>query len=306
MTLVPVSAAISRSPKEASRPILLPRRRVRRPPRSPPGRRHRRARPRRCRRSLPAVLVAGALGLLRRWPLLVAHAGAPGVASSLGSSEGGPDASGRVAAWPPSAPHDVGRIRAGHHPSDGLLADRHVEGADQAAVVHDGDPVGEGEHLVEFGGDEQHRGALIALGDELGVDVLDRADVDTSGRLRRDEQVDRAIELAGDDELLLVAAGQGAGRRGDRRGADVEGAHELLGVGVDGRELQRAALGVRLGVPQVEHEVLRDGEVATSPSLLRSSGHVSDPIAQHLLAGGAGDVAASDRDPSRPRSPRAR
>ncbi len=59
---------------------------------------------------------------------------------------------------------------------------------------------------------EQHRLALVALGDELAVDVFDGADVQTAGRLHGDEQLGILVDLAGDDGLLLVAAGHAARR----------------------------------------------------------------------------------------------
>ena len=51
----------------------------------------------------------------------------------------------------------------------------------------------------------------VALLDRLAVDELDAADVEAARRLVEDEQPQVAVELAGDDDLLLVAAGQRAG-----------------------------------------------------------------------------------------------
>ena len=45
----------------------------------------------------------------------------------------------------------------------------------------------EREDLVELGGHEQHRGALVAHLDDAAVDELDRADVEAARRLG-DEQ----------------------------------------------------------------------------------------------------------------------
>jgi hypothetical protein len=50
--------------------------------------------------------------------------------------------------------------------------------------------------------------SLVSLGDDLCMDVLDRTDVQTSGRLRRHEQGVRLRELARDDQLLLVPSRQ--------------------------------------------------------------------------------------------------
>ena len=56
----------------------------------------------------------------------------------------------------------------------------------------------EREHLVELGGDDQHRRAPVALLDDPPVHVLDRADVQAARRLGGDQQLDRPGQLAGD------------------------------------------------------------------------------------------------------------
>ena len=51
----------------------------------------------------------------------------------------------------------------------------------------------------------------VALGDDLAMDELDAAHVQAARRLVEHEQLEVAVELAGDDDLLLVAARQRAG-----------------------------------------------------------------------------------------------
>ena len=63
-----------------------------------------------------------------------------------------------------------------------------VDDRHELAAVDDPDPVGQLEDLVELGRHEQHGRARVALGDDLLVDELDRADVDAAGRLVGDEQ----------------------------------------------------------------------------------------------------------------------
>jgi hypothetical protein len=58
-----------------------------------------------------------------------------------------------------------------------------VDDAHDPAPVHDGDAVTQGEHLVELRRDDQDCCALVSLGDDPFVDVLDRADVEATGRL---------------------------------------------------------------------------------------------------------------------------
>ena len=57
---------------------------------------------------------------------------------------------------------------------------------------------------------------------EPRVDELDRADVDAARRLRGEQHLKVAPHLAGDDDLLLVAAGECARRQERIGGADVE------------------------------------------------------------------------------------
>ena len=54
------------------------------------------------------------------------------------------------------------------------------------------------------------------------MNELDRADVDTACRLRGEEHAEIAAHLAGDDDLLLVAAREGARRQRCVSGANVE------------------------------------------------------------------------------------
>ena len=64
-----------------------------------------------------------------------------------------------------------------------------VELGDLAAVAQHGDAVAEPQHLLQLGGDEQHRHALVGqLGDEL-LDLGLGADVDAAGRLVEDQQL---------------------------------------------------------------------------------------------------------------------
>ncbi len=120
-------------------------------------------------------------------------------------------------------------------PIASLLAVASVHDRDDASAVHDRDAVGELQHLVQLGGDEQHGRARVALEDDLPVDELDAAHVQAAGGLVEHQQLEVAAELARHDELLLVAAGErpGADRRGGR--ANVELLDGLLGPRQDGR-----------------------------------------------------------------------
>ena len=97
-------------------------------------------------------------------------------------------------------------------PTSSLFAVRPSRIGHDLASIHDGDPVGQLQDLVELGRDEQDGGAGVALGDRLAVDELDAADVQAARRLIEDEQLQVAAELARHDDLLLVAARQRARR----------------------------------------------------------------------------------------------
>src|SRR5581483_7238111 len=101
----------------------------------------------------------------------------------------------------------------GHRDPELLLRRRRRELADDLSFEHDEDPVGQPEHLVELERDEEDRPPLVALLDQPAVDELDRADVEAARRLRGDQHLRVAIDLAREDHLLLVAARELAGAR---------------------------------------------------------------------------------------------
>ena len=82
--------------------------------------------------------------------------------------------------------------------------------------------------LVEVLGDDHDGDALARLFTEPVVDVAGRSDIDAPGGLRDQKHLRVARELAGEDELLDVAAREVAGGCVDARGAHVERRYELL------------------------------------------------------------------------------
>ena len=133
------------------------------------------------------------------------------------------------------------------------------------ALEHDEDAVGERQHLVELERDEQDRSPLVPLLDQAPVDELDRTDVETAGRLRGDQHARVAVDLAGEDHLLLVAAGERArlrlrarlrGRR-TPRSAVARARRDGCGNSQPKREFGALAVVVQrdvLGDREVEHE----------------------------------------------------
>ena len=66
----------------------------------------------------------------------------------------------------------------------------------------------EREDLVELERDEQDCAPFVSLFHKATVDELDRADVETARRLRCDQDARVTVDLARDDDLLLVPAGE--------------------------------------------------------------------------------------------------
>ena len=95
-----------------------------------------------------------------------------------------------------------------------------VLGGDPALEQRD-DPVGQGVDLVQLGGDQEHRAAGGLLVQDLPPHELDRADVEAARGLRGQEELRIAVQLAREDQLLLVPAGEGARGHVDVPGADV-------------------------------------------------------------------------------------
>ena len=119
--------------------------------------------------------------------------------------------------------------------------------------------------------------------DDPPVHELHRADVQAAGRLGDDQQLQRPGQLAGQHDLLLVAAGQRA--RGGARATGVRTSNSstrVLRVARDLAEVEAAARGERRLVVHVEHEVLGDRERADQPVVQAVLGHVADAEVEHL------------------------
>ena len=76
-----------------------------------------------------------------------------------------------------------------------------VEDVDDLALVHHGDAITEGDHLVELARDDENGRSLVALLHDSSMDVLDRADVQSARGLRGHDQLEFTRDLK-----LIVAA----------------------------------------------------------------------------------------------------
>jgi hypothetical protein len=85
--------------------------------------------------------------------------------------------------------------------------ERRVHLASYPAVVEHEKAIGKRCHLFQFRGDQKDGATGIAHRDDLAVDEFDGADIDPSRRLRNQQEDRWQLELAADDQLLLIAAG---------------------------------------------------------------------------------------------------
>src|SRR3546814_16951084 len=100
------------------------------------------------------------------------------------------------------------RRNAGHHQAERLFASITGLLADDPAGEHDKNAVRERTDLVQFDGDQENGLAGIPCLDDAPVDEFDRTDIDAARRLPDDQELRVPLDLARDDDLLLVAAGE--------------------------------------------------------------------------------------------------
>src|SRR5690606_22435560 len=130
--------------------------------------------------------------------------------------------------------------------------------------------------------------------DELAVDELDRADIQAAGRLDGKQDVWIAIQFAGDDQLLLVAAGKGPRGRFRRWRANVVALHQLASDGLRLPAVNHSGADERfsLGVPQ--QDVLPQGEVQNEAAMMPVFRDIGDTGVAEAIGIGVGDVLAGD------------
>ena len=79
---------------------------------------------------------------------------------------------------------------AGHIEAEFLNGSRlGIKFADNLTLIHDEYAVGDVHDLVQFQGNEQHGFAVVALGDELLVDVFDGSHVKAAGGLHSNQKL---------------------------------------------------------------------------------------------------------------------
>ena len=128
------------------------------------------------------------------------------------------------------------------------------------------------------------------------MDELNGADVDATSRLVRDEEVEVLRELAGNDDLLLVATRERGDRVLDGGQADVVLLFEGLRILLDDAEPESRACREGRLVELIEDEVFRDGEACDDAVGGAVLGDEADARVERLARPGVGDVDAFEGD----------
>ena len=148
-----------------------------------------------------------------------------------------------------------------------------VEHAGQPAAAHHADAMGEAEQLGQLGRDQEDGEAVGGERANQPVDLGLGADVDALRRLVEDEEARLRRQPAGERDLLLVAAGERAHRRVDRRRADGEVGDEALRLGALGGAIEQAETAEGPRRPSEASAVLAATDIAPmTPCCRRSSG----------------------------------
>ena len=147
--------------------------------------------------------------------------------------------------------------------------------AHQSAAIEHDDTVSHVDEFVELRRDQQHAGASATCCADLAVHRLDRTDVEATCRLcgEQEHQTVRA-DLAAQNGLLLVAAGQAAEGHVGPGGAHVEAFHQF-----QGRAAQRGAVEQAEALETVEpvqRQVLGQAHAGDAAHSMAVFGHHAD------------------------------
>ena len=137
---------------------------------------------------------------------------------------------------------------------------------------------------------------MVATGDELLVDIFDRADINAASRLRGHDQLDVTFQLARHHHFLLIAARQAAGTKKHARCADVIAEAGGGGAGMHPPPVNLHAGGDAFVIIAVQHHILGDCEFADHPRFVAILGNMGNPHTVALADAGAGDVLSGKAD----------
>ena len=157
--------------------------------------------------------------------------------------------------------------------------------------MHDQNAIGEIHNLVQLERNQQHRLARVALSDQLPVNILNRAHVQSARGLHRHDERHIPIQLARHDGLLLIAARHTA-HDGVRAlsGAHVVLLDQLLGVFAHRAEADKAVIFKALFLIALEHHVLRQRVIEDQSVLVTILGDVAHARGAAGAHGGMGNI----------------
>ena len=143
-------------------------------------------------------------------------------------------------------------------------------------MEHHCDTVGDREQLIEIFGDQNDGRAAAACGQELRVDIRDRAYIEAPGRLVGDDGDGLSDQRASQDQLLDIAARHGSRGRIQSRTTHVELVDDALGLFFGRRTLTPSVAGVLRVAVVLRDRVFPDREIANDThraAVLRHARH---------------------------------
>src|SRR5262249_9824450 len=182
-----------------------------------------------------------------------------------------------------------------HRAHDAPLADlrpRYLR--DRPAVAQHEHAVRALDDLFELRGDHQHAEALVGEFLDQHLDLGLGADIDAARRLVEDEQLGIHAEPAGEQDLLLIAAGELPDLLVPPRGLDVQPGDEP----VDDRALARLIDDARTRQPgeQRKRQVLPHGHVRYDSLDLAVLGTEAEPVRNGIGGACEAHLLSADRD----------
>ena len=174
-----------------------------------------------------------------------------------------------------------------------------IEGGHQSAAKHDHDGVGQPDQFVEVGADQQCGQTGSACCPELVPHCGLGADIDTTGRMRRDQHRRVGAHLAPDDQLLLVAARQCVGGHVDVGSANVERVADVFGGVAHSFAVHPEAARERLLRLVAERGVLPERRRQQQTFTLAILWDVAEPVLAATPYRGVRDVLAEHGDRAR-------
>ena len=100
--------------------------------------------------------------------------------------------------------------------------------ADNASVVNNQQSIGKRRDFFKLGRHQQHRATRVAQANQLAMNKLDGADINTSRGLRNQQELRINFELSADDQLLLVTARESARGKIRIRGTNVKALDDFI------------------------------------------------------------------------------